>query len=316
MFGKPKPPSPSVAATGAASTTETRHPHVLSVTVVPDRWKCLGCKQNAEGKTAAFRCSECKWNLHLKCVNTPVKDPRHAHPLSRVVDPYGAVQTGYTCDVCSLAGTGDCFHCTTAGCEYDCHPECLSGVTGGVAAKKAPLALPKRKLGDYFPWRETASPNKLGLTPVKISRTPLPEYKQTDFITRQLSVCNVPAPLERIIAGYLGGSLDLNLSALIDANFVEKVPEAFVEHEGKVFIPLKLTLTSTFSDVEKAVLDHESGMVAIFMHYTFRGRGHYYHLMELEKQGKKYVEPINTFFMYVPAEAKSFGIEYAPQMMG
>lgn len=45
-------------------------------------------------------------------------------------------------------------------------------------------------------------------------------------------------------------------------------------------------------------------------------RGHYYHLQQLKREGKPYVEPVHAFFVYVPFEAKSFAIEYAPRERG
>lgn len=45
-------------------------------------------------------------------------------------------------------------------------------------------------------------------------------------------------------------------------------------------------------------------------------RGFHRHIMELEKRGEKYVEPVYVFWAYVPFEAKRFAVEYAPQEKG
>jgi len=260
----------------------------------------------------AFRCSLCKWNLHIECINSKAKEPKHKHELVKVRDPYGPVQTGFACDVCNGSGTGFGFHCPVEGCEFDCHPACLTRFD---TSKQISERKNKLKPVAYFQWN--APPGALeGVTMLSVSQTPLPEFKNSDRIVEELRGINVPAPIERLIASYVGCAGDLDLSSLPLEAFAERVAESLVTKDGETYVRLKLTLTSRFQAIAVAAYDTDQNLVVFDMHYTFRGRGHYYRVLELEKQGKKWVEPIITYYVYVPLAAKSFLLEFAPQKVG
>jgi len=125
---------------------------------------------------------------------------------------------------------------------------------------------------------------------------------------QRLRACNLPGPLERIIAAYVGYAGKLDLNSFTSRVFSKVDPTNLATKAGKTFIQLHVSVKTSFEAVKGIKYDRARRVVAFYLEYTFHGRG--YNALRAPK-------PVEMeYICFVPFEATKCVVEYAPQRRG